>query len=61
MVERMGLGGTVHHYLAVWKAVVSVHKPVYSKITLTYWPAWQSDRCTPQRMAFKVLLTLYRP
>ena len=29
------LDGTVLHYLAVWKAMVSIHRPVHSKITLT--------------------------
>ena len=33
--------------------MVSVHKPVHSKITLTYSLTWQADRCTSQRMAFK--------
>ena len=32
---RMGLGGTTLHYLAVWHAIVSVHRPVHSKIMLT--------------------------
>ena len=34
MANRMGLDGTMLHYLAVRKAMVSVHKPVHSKITL---------------------------
>ena len=34
------------YYLAVRKAMVSVHKPVHSKITLTYSLTWQADRCT---------------
>ena len=29
----MELGSTTLHYLAVWQAVVSVHRPVRSKIT----------------------------
>ena len=53
MADRMGLDGTMLHYLAVRKATVSVHKPVHSKITLTYSLTWQADRCTSQRMAFK--------
>ena len=53
MVDRMGLDGTMLHYLAVQKATVSLHKPVHSKITLTYWLTWQADRCTSRRMAFK--------
>ena len=36
MADRMGLDGTMLHYLAVRKAMVSVHRPVHSKITLTY-------------------------
>ena len=36
MANRMGLDGTMLHYLAVQKATVSVHRPVHSKITLTY-------------------------
>ena len=51
----MGLDGTMLHYLAVRKAMVSVHKPVHSKITLTYSLTWQADRCTSRRMAFKAL------
>ena len=56
MADRMGLDGTMLHYLAVRKAMVSVHKPVHSKITLTYSLTWQTDRCTSWRMAFKALL-----
>ena len=56
MANRMGLDGTMPHYLAVRKAMVSVHRPVCSKITLTYSLSWQTDRCTPRRMAFKALL-----
>ena len=52
----MGLDGTMLHYLTVGKAMVSVHRPVHSKITLTYSLTWQTDGCTPQRMAFKALL-----
>ena len=56
MANRMGLDGTMLHYLAVRKAMVSVHKPVHSKITLTYLLTWQADCCTSRRMAFKALL-----
>ena len=56
MADRMGLDGTMLHYLGVRKAMVSVHKPVHSKITLTYSLTWQADRCTSRRMAFKTLL-----
>ena len=34
MVDRIRLDGTMLHYLAVRKAMVSVHKPVHSKVTL---------------------------
>ena len=33
--------------------MVSVHRPVHSKITLTYSLTWQTDHYTPRRMAFK--------
>ena len=56
MADIMGLDDTMLHYLAVRKATVSVHKPVHSKITLTYSLTWQADRCTSRRMAFKALL-----
>ena len=56
MADRMGLDSTMLHYLAVRKAMVSLHRPVHSKITLTYSLTWQTDCCTPRRMAFKVLL-----
>ena len=56
MADRMGLDGTMLHYLAVQKAMVSIHKPVHSKITLTYSLTWQADRFTSWRMAFKALL-----
>ena len=56
MADRMGLDGTMLHYLAVRKAMVSVYRPIHSKITLTYSLTWQTDRFTPRRMAFKALL-----
>ena len=56
MADRMGLDGTMLHYLAIRKAMVSVHKPVHSKITLTYSLTWQADRCISRRMTFKALL-----
>ena len=56
MVDRMGLGGTMLHYLTLWKALVSIHRPVHSKITLTYLPTWQTDHYSHRRLAFKVLL-----
>ena len=43
MADRMGLDGTMLHYLAVRKAMVSVHRPIRSKITLTYSLTWQTD------------------
>ena len=56
MADRMGLGGTMLHYLTIRKAIVSIHRPVHPKITLTYSLTWQTDLCTPRRMAFKALL-----
>ena len=56
MADRMGQDGTMLHYLAVRKAMVSVHKPVHSKITLTCLLTWQTDRCTSRRIPFKALL-----
>ena len=56
MADRMGLDGTMLHYLAVRKAMVNLHRLIHSKITLTYSLTWQTDRCTPRRMAFKALL-----
>ena len=44
MADRMGLNGTMLHYLAVRKAMVSVHKPVHPKITVTYSLTRQADR-----------------
>ena len=32
LADRMGLYGTTLHYLAVQQAMMSVHRPVYSKI-----------------------------
>ena len=50
------LDGTMLHYLAVRKAIVSVHRPIHSKIMLTYSLTWQTDHCSPQRMALRALL-----
>ena len=36
MVDRTGLDSTMLHYLAVQQAMVSIHRPAHSKITLTY-------------------------
>ena len=36
MVDRTGLDNTMLHYLAVWRAMVSLHRAVHSKITLIY-------------------------
>ena len=41
IANRMELDGTMLHYLAVLKAMVSVHL----KITLTYSLTWQTDGC----------------
>jgi len=51
MADRTRLEGTTLHYLPVRQAMVSVHRPVYMKIMLTYLLTWQTDRCTSQRMA----------
>ena len=56
MADAMGLDSTRLHYLAVWKAIVSIHRPVRLKIMLTYSLTWQIDRCSPRRMGFKALL-----
>ena len=36
MADRTGLDSTMLHYLAVQRAMVSVNRPVHSKIMLTY-------------------------
>ena len=46
MADRTGLDSTILHYLAVQRAMVSIHRPIHSKITLTYSLTWQTDRCT---------------
>ena len=56
MANRIGLDGTMLHYLAVWKAMVSLHRLVHLKITPTYLLTWQTDRCSPWRMALKALM-----
>ena len=45
MADRTGQDSTMLHYLAVQQAMVSVHRPVHSKITVTYMYAftWQTD------------------
>ena len=40
MTDRAGLDGTTLYYLAVQRAMVSVHRPVHSEITLTYLLTW---------------------
>ena len=35
MADRTGLGSTTLHYVAVWQVMVSVHRSIHSKITLT--------------------------
>ena len=48
MAYRMELDGTMLHYLAVQKTMVSVHRPILSKMTITYLLTWQTDHCSPQ-------------
>ena len=57
MANRTGLGSTTLHYLAVRETMVSVHRPVHSKMTLTYLLTWQTDRFPPRWMAFKALIS----
>ena len=52
---QTGLDSTTLHYLAIRRAMVSIHRLVHSKITLTYSLTWQTDHCTLRRMAFQVL------
>jgi len=40
MADRTELDSTTLHYLAVQQAMVSVHTPVHSKITVTYALTW---------------------
>ena len=59
MADRTGLDSTMLHYLAVQRAMVSVHRPVDSKIMVTYALTWHKltadGRCTLRRMAFEAL------
>ena len=57
VADRMGLDSTMLNYVAVRKALVSLHRPVYSKITLTYLLTWQTDCCSTRRITFKALLS----
>ena len=64
MADRMGLDDTTLHYLVAQQAMVSVHTPIHSKITLTLvlayltnWPLY----APAQRMAFKALLNARQP
>ena len=43
VADRTGLVSTTLHYLAVQQAMVSVHRPVHSKIMVTYALTWQTD------------------
>ena len=43
MADRTGVDSTTLHYLAVQKAMVSIHWPVRLKITVTYPQTWQTD------------------
>ena len=47
MADRTGLDSTMLHYLAVQQAMVSVHRPAHSKITLTYRLAYLTCPCWP--------------
>ena len=40
MAIRTGLDSTMLHYRAVWKAMVSVHRPLQLKIMLTQRGGW---------------------
>ena len=46
MADRTELDSTTVHYLAVRLAMVSIHRPVHWKITLTYSLTWQTGCCT---------------
>ena len=61
MADRMGLDGTMLHYLAVRKAMVSVHKHVYSKMTLTYSLPGKLTVALPVERFFKALLNAKGP
>ena len=54
--ESSMLYGQIQSFSCDGFYVVSVRKPVHLKITLTSLLTWQTDCCSPQRMAFKVLL-----
>jgi len=57
MVDRIGLDSTtLLHYLAVRRAVVSVNRPVRSKITLTYSLTWQTDCCNTPEDGFQGII-----
>ena len=56
MADRTGLDGTTLHYLPLRQAMVNIHIPVHSKITLTCSLTCQTDHCTSRRRGFKVLL-----
>ena len=43
------------------QAMVNLHRPVCSKIMLTWLLTWQTDLRTSRRMASKVLLNLLKP
>ena len=56
MVDRMGLDSTMLYYLAVQWAMVSVLRPIYLKITITYSLTWKTEHSISQKMVLKVLL-----
>ena len=55
MADRTGLYSTTLHYLAVQRTMVSVHRLVLLKITLTYSLTSQTNSCTLRRTAFEAL------
>ena len=57
MADRTGLDSTtLLHYLAVRRAMVSVNRPVHSKITLTYSLTLRTDRCKIPENGFQGII-----
>ena len=50
------LDGTTLHYLAVRKAMVSLHTRTFENHAMNYSLTWQTDRCSHRRMALKAPL-----
>ena len=44
VADRTGLDSTMLHYQPVQQAMMSMHRPVHSKIMVTYALTWQTDR-----------------